>query len=570
MGALFVWGEYRLHRLIGRIAAAASALVLALNCFALSASAEKEKKSKKSGTDSSAAETVVDEDEDEEEDSGDSSGSKKKKSKDESKSADDTDTKSDEETDGDSEEEETEEETEQHKENFHRSGAWGYTMLPDNTAAISKYYGDSIRPKIPEEIDGFPVTAVSGGWYIDEAGTVLIYGNIHSLTYDDTGMISGSSVYSPFSGNNTIVEITVPDSVKYIGAIAFKGCKKLKKVTLGTSVQVIGNNCFEDCKQLEAVTIPASVKYIDQKAFGGCTALTEINVPAAHLEASVFEGCTSLANAVLGSTENVPQLMFSGCTALTNIAMPDGVTSIDDGAFENCTSLTVVTIPDSVKEIRNNAFAGCTSLQSVTMSQSLESMGNQAFADCPLTTLTLPDSLTRIGKAAFGMTADGAPIEGFVLTCPEYSPVQSYAQNNSLSFETTEGVRSPVTTTQRAASDEETGEQVDPFNSELMYKLLLIILGITAFSVIAAIILIIKNHRLGDTPESEDYFPGDDFDEEQDLDDNEYDRWADPDGNGADNNNSGYSQPLQFGDYNRQKDDYRPMDDIMFAPPDDK
>ena len=460
-----------MQKLIGRLAAAASAVVLALSCFAVSASAEKAKKTKKSKTDSSAAETVSDTDKD------------KKKS-------------------GDSSEAE-EEDTEEHEENFHRSGAWAYTVLPDDTVSISKYYGSSVHPAVPSTIDGFTVSAISGGWFADTDGTILIYGNIHGITYGDNGMISESSVYSPFSENTKLEEVTIPDTVKYIGAIAFKGCKKLKRVNLGKSVKVIGNNCFEDCAALEGITIPENLSYIDLRAFSGCASLKQIALHDMHLEPAVFENCAGLEKITLGKLDEIPQYTFAGCTSLTEFSVPNGTKSIGDSAFEDCTALHSVVIPDSVKEIHNSSFAKCTSLENVQMSTQIEMIGNSAFADCPIKTLVLPDTLKRIGKTAFGMSADGKPLEGFKLECPEYSPAQSYADNNSLKYETISGELPKVTVTEAATTEVNSGSEVtdDVLDSEFLYKLLLVIIGVTAVSIIAAIILIIKNHRLGDDPD---------------------------------------------------------------------
>ncbi len=506
-----------MNRLTGKLAAAASALVLAINLFGLNAYAET-KKSKDKKDDSSVSETEKSND----------SKSDKKKDKDKNK---DKDSSSEEEQEP--EEEIDPEAAEREKENFHRSGAWGYTMLPDNTVSISKYYGDSVHPAVPSTIDGFDVTAISGGWYTDESGNILIYGNIHNITFDETNMISGSSVYSPFSGNKAIVEVTIPDSVKYIGAIAFKGCKKLQKVNFGSGVQVIGNNCFEDCAALETIAVPASVTYVDLKAFSGCTALTAASLPNAHLEPYIFENCTALTSVTLGKTDSIPQFMFSGCTALAEIAVPSGTEKICDSAFEGCTALKAASLPDSLKEIHNNSFAGCVSLDSVQMSSNIEAIGNNAFADCPIQKLVLPDTLTKIGKAAFGMTADGRPVESFKLLCSELSPARSYAENNGLTFEIVNGELPKVTvsTAETPLDDSSQGGPGDVLDSDLMYKLLLVIIGVTSVSIVAAIILIIKNHKLGDTPESEDYFPSDDFDEEQDLDAAEYDRYSENDMN---------------------------------------
>ena len=77
------------------------------------------------------------------------------------------------------------------------------------------------------------------------------------------------------------------------------------------------------------------------------------------------------------------------------------VTAIGDHAFI-CTSLTSVTIPDSVTVIGKRAFEQCRNLTSVTIGSGVTTIGEFAFSACSgLTSITIPDSVTSIGDWAF-------------------------------------------------------------------------------------------------------------------------------------------------------------------------
>ena len=72
------------------------------------------------------------------------------------------------------------------------------------------------------------------------------------------------------------------------------------------------------------------------------------------------------------------------------------------GAFEDCTRLTSVVIPDSVTRIGSYAFEGCSGLTSVTIPDSVTSIDQYAFEGCSgLTSMTIGNSVTSIGDYAF-------------------------------------------------------------------------------------------------------------------------------------------------------------------------
>ena len=65
-----------------------------------------------------------------------------------------------------------------------------------------------------------------------------------------------------------------------------------------------------------------------------------------------------------------------------SVEIPDGVTSIGNGAFADCDELESVTIPDSVTMIDDLAFVNCTVLERVTIPDGLMTLGVDVFYGC--------------------------------------------------------------------------------------------------------------------------------------------------------------------------------------------
>lgn len=395
-------------------------------------------------------------------------------------------------------------------ENFHTKGKWGYTVLEDGTISISGYTGAAEELIIPSKIDGYTVSALGGGWYNDD-GVPVTYGNIHYIEYSDDGLISESKVYSPFSGNEKIKSVTIPDTVTAIGAISFKDCTSLSEVNFGGGVTLIGNNCFEGCTSLETIEIPDTVEHIDQYAFKNCTSLKTAELSGSpKLEASLFEGCAALSEFEFPSgCTAVSPYMFADCTSLKNVTLSDTITQIGDSAFLNCTSLESIYLPDSAAAIYNNAFSGCTSLCEVRLSPFTETIGSRAFSGCSLTTLSVTETLTAIGESAFGTTPDGSPDESFILDCPPYSPAAAYATDNGIT----------LTESAQAAETERLREKKTlPLPSSEMFNYVIIILIAAAVLIFIVIIVFIVKSKKRYT----DYYDDDD-DYDEDPEDEEYD-----------------------------------------------
>ena len=73
----------------------------------------------------------------------------------------------------------------------------------------------------------------------------------------------------------------LPNSLKSLGADAFRLCNNLQSIRIGNSVSAIGDEAFFKCSKLASLFVPVSVQGIGDDAFSGCKSLSVIYLPEA-------------------------------------------------------------------------------------------------------------------------------------------------------------------------------------------------------------------------------------------------------------------------------------------------
>ncbi|MDE5567046.1 MAG: leucine-rich repeat protein, partial [Muribaculaceae bacterium] len=265
---------------------------------------------------------------------------------------------------------------------------------------------------------------------------------------------------SPFSGNTSLTELIIGNSVTSIGTYAFRGCSSLTSITIPNSVTSIGNYVFNGCTTLKEISFEDGTEtlnlgynyYTDSRGVTGKGLFYDCPLEKLYLGRNLsyetsssygyspFYGNTNLTELTISnSVTSIGDYAFSGCSGLTsvnitdiaswcnisfgyysanplycahnlylngekveNLVIPDNVTSIGNRAFGGCSVLISVTIPNSVTSIGSSAFDKCSGLTSVTIPNSVTSIGSYTFDGCSgLTSVTIPNSVTSIGNGAF-------------------------------------------------------------------------------------------------------------------------------------------------------------------------
>lgn len=189
--------------------------------------------------------------------------------------------------------------------------------------------------EIPTEIDGVPVTVLSG-------------------TYQ-SGMTS----------------ISLPEGLLAIGEFAFVNCAALTEVQLPNSLKYLNLAAFYDCGALETLTLPAGLETLDIP-YQSEACLPEIQIA----EGSTHFAC---ADGVLFDAE-METLLYCPKNRTGTYTVPDSVKTIGPEAFGGC-ALTEILLPDSLREIEYSAFLHCDALETITLPKQLESLGSGALGD---------------------------------------------------------------------------------------------------------------------------------------------------------------------------------------------
>jgi hypothetical protein len=276
--------------------------------------------------------------------------------------------------------------------------------------------GDSITKIGKESFSSLSCTTVRIGKNVQVIGENAFM-NCTSLTGDlvipdSVTTIDRWAFFGSVISNGTL---TLGKGLRTIGERAFTGCSFSGGLTIPEGVTEIAEGAFCSSSKYSSspalgkitgtLTLPSTLKTIGAYAFAYEGFSGELLIPDgvtsiganAFVECDGFGGTLSLPDSV----KTVGESAFYLCEGFTGLKLSAGLTKIERYSFAHMYGLkTKVVIPEGVTEIGESAFS-CSDMPSVSLPSTLKKIGKQAFQFAGLTKITLPNGLETIGDEAF-------------------------------------------------------------------------------------------------------------------------------------------------------------------------
>ena len=230
----------------------------------------------------------------------------------------------------------------------------------------------------------------------------------------------GYEVYQ-YDGKKPVDTLEIPSEyngkpVTSIGDSAFSGDETISNIVLPNTIVNISNAAFFNMKNLKTINIPASVKSMGYNPFRGDSQLKRINSQNAAYK--FMGGILIKDNNTLVAAPNV-----------SYVGLGYNIKKIESYALWHNNNITAIDIPDSVETMGEAALAGAPNLEKVYLREGkLKTLPKAMLYNTNVTELYIPDTVTGFDEN-FNLKTSLKTIKGYT-----GSAAESFASDNGLTF----------------------------------------------------------------------------------------------------------------------------------------
>ena len=248
--------------------------------------------------------------------------------------------------------------------------------------------------------------------YTDTAKLVNLEGASIALYHNNS-----RGLYATYSNFSLLADLGIPDTTGMPGGKCGENANWAFDEASGT-LYITGSGAMDNYinvgnvapwsaeyrKSITKVVVADGITHIGNRAFKGHNRITTVKLGKGvkTLGYECFYLCNKLEKIKLNNgLTNLGALTFYNCTALTQITIPSSVTNIENRAFKG-SGLTSIVVPDTVTKMGYEVFMNCASLAELDFTESLSMLQPCTFMNCTsLTQFYFTDNMCRIRANAF-------------------------------------------------------------------------------------------------------------------------------------------------------------------------
>lgn len=264
--------------------------------------------------------------------------------------------------------------------------------------------------------------------YSKDMKECVYYFNTESTSYSMPNTVE--KVHSYFlNGNTTLTSLTLSTSLKTIEEYAFQGVSKVESaLVVSNSVKEIGDYAFKGMSKVTSINIPQNLEKLGSYAFSSMTSLAvdELTIPSTIQE--IGNNCFSSMKGVkkfVFNTTLLSESMFNKNTGVEEILLSDDTISIPISFASDATSLKTINVPSKLEEIKEKAFYKSSALSTFDIGslKNLTTIEEDAFQYSGISEITVPESVTTFGTGVFAFCTSllKAVINAKLLELPDYT-----------------------------------------------------------------------------------------------------------------------------------------------------